>query len=529
MMKKPKPSSQPQQLPARAEVLVLLTAVFLLAAYLLLRYGGRWGETDSFVFTNAIRTMSDTARLIPEKDVYPGGYSFQSLVIFLSKMTGLSLSTLQLYGSILLMAWIVLPAWLLYRELSNEKYAALLATLFLLVQPEFLFPIARGSHEKFTRGLMLLCLYLLVKSLYQRHHFNRFAALVLAFYLSSYALITFNNLLAISFIMAMGLALVFIQIITYKEKSLSRSIQPAIRRLAYAVAICIALGFLFIFYAYEPARHHLYILQSIWDRIAVLFLEIESAQDPYQVINIGWINLPVYLMVSLANWLLLSTSALIWSWQTLGWLWHRQRPRKEGELLLWAFYGAFATIGVLSVIADFSGAISSNLQLRNFPSFVMLAVLVIAKWLLERRFRFPLLASLARVSLLLGIASLAILSTLKITNEPALSNKWVFHLPSEMYALEWAESGLSERTIWTGYDERLPTAVGIRTGATSRNTHFDVYTIEPETRDFLISDVIRERSRRLSRPLPVKADSLVTYDNGQTQIYHLRATTPYQR
>jgi hypothetical protein len=45
----------------------------------------------------------------------------------------------------------------------------------------------------------------------------------------------------------------------------------------------------------------------------------------------------------------------------------------------------------------------------------------------------------------------------------------------------------------------------------------------------MISDVTRARSVRLGVPLPIESDSLLTYDNGQAQIYHLRPRTPYQR
>ena len=57
----------------------------------------------------------------------------------------------------------------------------------------------------------------------------------------------------------------------------------------------------------------------------------------------------------------------------------------------------------------------------------------------------------------------------------------------------------------------------------------DAYAAESGTRDRLVSEVTRLRSVRLGEPLPIEADSLRTYDNGQAQIYHLRPRTQYQR
>jgi hypothetical protein len=52
--------------------------------------------------------------------------------------------------------------------------------------------------------------------------------------------------------------------------------------------------------------------------------------------------------------------------------------------------------------------------------------------------------------------------------------------------------------------------------------------VDPGTQDFLISGVTHSRSVRLAQPLPIEADSFLTYDNGQAQIYHRRPRTPYQ-
>lgn len=553
------------QLPAHTEVLILIAVALLIASYAMLRYGGLWGEGDTNVFSAASQAALETGRLTeaPAQAVYPNGYGYQAITIFLANVTGLTVPDLQLYGSALLMIWIVVPAWLLYREFIGSKPGATLATAILFVQPEFLFPVLRGTHEKFGRGLMLLCLYLLIRSLHSRDRPRRFGALVLAFYLSVFTLISLNNLMATSFILVIGLALALSWLVFLGNRTIFPSMMAAIRRLLYAVGISIVLTFIFIFYAYTPARHDLLVIWSFGDQLGALFSGIGGAGDaastnPYATVDTGWISLPAYFTVSLANWLLLLGSAAIWFWQGVCWMRPRKRPQgetlgstetnlgpltvwmwrgtcwlrrseRESDLLLWAFYGAFVFQVVISIALDVSGALTSNLQHRAFPGFTMLAAPVAAKWLVERMPWQALAGRLAQAVLWTGIAVLSVLSVLKSTNEPLLSNKWLFYLPAEVTAFEWAEDSLSERSLWSGFDERIAASVGIRSEMATRKVQLTMSVVDASVRDFLISDIIRRQSLRLSVPVPVEADSMITYDNGQAQIQHLRPRTPFQK
>lgn len=526
-MKKRDHLSTPQ-LSAPVEILLLIVGALTLAAYAVLRYQGYWGETDTFAFTHAIRAIQETADLIPTGQSYPNGYGFQALSLFLINFLGISLVQWQLLIGTLLVAWLIFPAWLLYRELTSSPRGATLATVILFVQAEFLFPVLRGSHEKFTRGLMLFCLYLLVRSLKTRYDPQRFAGWLIAFYLAVFGLITFNSLLAISFILAASFALILnwtaVQILTRKK---GKKEDPTSQRLTYATMISIGLAFLFTFYIYEPAIHHLGLFQSIWDRVAALFLDVENqAIDPYAVVTVGWINLPTYLIISSGNWLILLVSAVLWLQKTAAWLRQKSKPRTLSEMILWSFYGAFAFIGILSVIVDFSGAIDGNLQVRSFPSFAMLAAPFIARWVIEKQ-------AAGQHRLIrwgwVAVGFLAVLATLKATNEPLLSNKWLFYQPAELQAVQYADGALGETAVWTGFDERLVTAVGIRWGLESLDLTLTHELRQTEdVRDFLVTDITRARSLRVDQPLPLAAggDSLITYDNGFVELYHLRPRTP---
>ncbi|HSH04786.1 MAG TPA: hypothetical protein VLL52_19900 [Anaerolineae bacterium] len=510
---------------------ILVTIVSLLVSYSFLRYTGYWGETDTNAFSNYIYQILASGTLVPETGiVYPNGYGYQALAVFVIEIAGLEVAQLQLIGGSLLAIWMVFPAWMLYRELTGSSVGASLATLILFVQPEFLFPIFRGTHEKFTRGLMLLGLYLLVKSFRSRDRIWHFTSLVLSFYLVTFAIITFNNLLAISFVMAIGLSLILGGFLIGLRRVDSDTSIEIVRRLAYVLVVSIIFAFLFTFYVYEPAQNNVNLMQSVFDRVSILLLDVDTvSSNPYASINTGWISVPVYFVLSLPNWLILLVSTIIWLGQS--WKLFKLRDQKivESQTLLWSFYGAFAFIGFLSIIVDLSGALASNLQHRAFPSFTMLAAPLIAYWLTTQLAEWH--RSWIFRGLLMGVFSfLALVSILKATNEPLLSNKWLFHHPNEMQALYWANDHLEDRLVWIGFDERLRMALGTRLGT-------DQVTIEPqqyifpsnETRDFLVSDIIRARSQRLNFSIPLTGDSLQTYDNGQVQIYHKRPVTTYQR
>jgi hypothetical protein len=517
---------QDSALSSRAEVALLIAAATLTATYILLRYGTMWGEGDTMVFTKAIRGILDSGQLVPSAGdiIYPNGYGYQALGVFLIHLSGMSLTELQLYGSALLMVWLVVPAWLLYRELVETRRGATLATIILFVQPEFLFPIMRGSHEKFTRGLMFLCLYLLVRSLSSRRRPPRFIALLLSFYVTMYALIAFNNLMASSFTLAIDLALFLILLGVITKRIFWPTSGRTLWQLALASAASMVLAFLFTFLLYTPAQHDLLILQSVIDQLSALFLAVgrSSGTNPYAVVNSGWVSLPVYFAISVANWIILFGSLAIWVAQGTKWLLRRQWPGSQNAVILWAFFGAFAIQGCISIAVDMSGAIAGNLQHRMFPSFAMLAAPMVARWIMDLKPRGALNRRVVNACLAAGIAALGVLSVFKATNEPLLSNWWLFYLNSERVAMDWTEEALPGKMVWVGFDERLVNAVIIRTGNDPRSVRYNTGKVEEETRTFLISDVTRGQSQRLAEPLPVDAESNVTYDNGETQIMQRR-------
>ena len=510
-------------------VFLLIAVVLIIGLYFIMRFSGAWGETDTYTFVIALREMYTAGELVPPGYAYSNGYGFSALGVFLFNLSSISIASFQLLGAPLLATVLVLSAWLLFREFTGTRLAATLATLILLVQPEFLFPILRGTHEKFTRSLMMLCLYLLLRSLRSRDNISRFTGFVLAFYLSAFSLITFNNLNATSFIIAISISLLVLWVVEHRGFLSNRDEAP-IPRLSLIVISLIVISFVITFYAYPPAQHQILLFKSIWDQIAALLLPVEesTAINPYTVVSTGWINLPVYFAVSIANWLLLALSLVIWVRQTYYWITHRRRPTQR-ELLLWSFYSVFAFLGAVSVVVDVSGALAANLQHRIFASFALFASPLVASQPVSWQSHPGRKTRIAKIGAVLVIGLLACLSILKATNEPLVSNYWVFHSPDESRAVSWSDRFLDGRVLWAGFDERLSTGIGIQTGAAPLHVSLDQYYPNINVADYLISSITHLRSQRIKAPLPIEVDSFVTYDNGEAQIYHRRPRTPYQR
>jgi hypothetical protein len=503
--------------------------MLFVGGYFVVRFEGRWAENDSAVFTKFIRMLSETGQLVPEnEEPYPNGYAYQAISTFVIAITGLDVADLQQLIYPFLASLVVLPAWVLYRELTNSARGATLATVLLFTQPEFLFVILRSSHEKFTRTLLLLCLFLLARSFSLSDRPWLFATHVSLFYLTAFAFIAGNNLLAHSFIFAVAMALFMGWGLERWRKHLRLHSTPLVQRLPYAVLICLGLVYIFTFYAYQPAQHDLLVIQGLADRIAALLLDVEAeSTNAYAQVATGWLSLKVYFMVSIANWIILGASFLLWIRQGIRWVFLSHTPESPTSWLLWLLYAAFAAQGGLSVLADASGALGSNLQHRIFPSMSIIAVGVVGaaltKWR-PRRFVRPI-----GLALTAGIGCIAVLSVMKATNEPLLSNKWTFYRPEELRALEWSNAHLHKTEIWTELDERLAVAFSTRHGSSANGNAWYASELNPTTRNLIITDVSRLRSARLARPLPIPPDAQRVYDNGQAQLYHRRTYTPYQR
>ncbi len=517
-------------------LLVPFVLVLAIGSYFILRYGGAWSESDSALFSLYIRPVAHTGRLIAADangtGAYPNGFAFQAVSTYILGVTRLSVTTLQQVVYPLLAAFVVLPAWLLYRELVGSAWGAAIATSLLFAQPEFLFVILRSSHEKFTRSLLLLCLYWLVRVLKVRDRPYLSASYGILFYVAAFSMIASNNLIGQSFTMALLLSLLLGASIAKYRPHIGSNPARVLQRASYWVITLLILGFFFTYYAYPPAVTDISLLKNVLSQIAVLLFDFShsgATTGAYTQVSGAWINLPVYFTVSAADWIILVLSFSLWVRQ--GWIWivKGYAPKRDAAWYLWLFYASFAIQGLVSAVADISGSIG-NLQERVFPSVSIFGVaLVAAAW---TDMRVPSAALVRRPVQALGactLLGLTVLSTFKATAEPVVSNKWIFYVHPEVSAMVWAVHRLSGEEIWAGFDERLATAFETVEGDWVNGNRISGFVLRPFMRTLVVSDVIRQQSLRLGVALPLPPDALRIYDNGEAQVYRLRPQNPFQK
>jgi len=505
----------------------ILMVTLLIGVYFVARYVGHWTENDTAGMTEAIRSVSQEGQLAPDEGfLYSNGYAYQVISTFLLDMTGLDAASLQQlvlpFGIVLL----AVPVCILLFEITGSRSGAVFGSIFLFTQPEFLFVVLRGSHEKFGRLFMVLALFILFRSFKSHGKLRFFANYVALFYLAVYGLLSSNFLIGFSFVAALAFGLAAGAILEYRLVHLTRITGTTTQRLAISTLTCFVIAFILVFYLYPPAQYDIYVLNGILAKIHSLTLGTGTI-NVYPGVFVSWINPYVYFTINLANWLVILVSLPLWCWQGYRWLVRKQSPRSQAAWLLWLLYGAFGLQAVFAILSDASG-LFGNLQHRLFPSFVLLAVAIITDVLSQRAFKWQK-TQLARIAMGIVVFVLAVFSLIKSTNEPSLVNYWTFYTTPELKAMQWFDHNIEDASLWAGFTGRLPEAMRLVHGKSSANN--TVYFRKQETIKpyFLISDLVSQQSSFMLQMLPDSSGEDKIYDNGSTQIYHRRPRTPYQR
>lgn len=510
-------------------VATLFAFALIVGAYFTFRFGGRWAEVDSALQADSIRAMvRDATLLSPSGSYYPNGYTFSAVSSFIIAFIDVDVATLVQAIYPLISATLVIIAWPVFRELTGSERAATLGTLLLFVQPEFLFVILRGSHERMLRALLLISVWLLIRSCRNIQNPKTYSVYVFLFYLSVYGVIATNSLFGSSYVWALGMALIGSWIGYYFGPSLASVSTVIRRRMLYIPIFCMLLAFLFNAYIYPPAGHGTSQIPDIFDRLSRLFLTTspDPAQqtiqeyDPYATVLNQWIDPKVYFVLSAGTYLLMVSSAVIWVRMGLRWLAGSDQAPTLGQWLLWLLYAGFALQGALSIVADRAGALGGNLQYRSFPSFVMVAAPLVAYAIEKWR---PTRIQRSVGAIFLGLLALA--AIIKSTNEPVFSNKWTFYLPQELAAFHFANETAGRQVYWSDFDERLRAAYTLNEAWPENEM---IGRFRPPARTVIVSDVTRLRAARLGQPIPPVGGEQRLYDNGSVQIYRLRSQTPYQ-
>jgi hypothetical protein len=512
--------------------LAILSAYALFAAgYVYLRFAWRWLDGDAASLTWASQSVFQAGELTPATGAYQIGYAYPALNVFLSHLTGISIASLQGFVQPFLTALLVPVAVVAFRALTGSQAVGLLGGLLLFVQPEFLFETVRGSHARLTWTLALGMLFALARSFGAAHSARAVARWVLLFYACCFSLIASNSFFAFSYVVGIAFAFLggWILLRWWRQ---GHEIAAGLGRLLYVILSCAVLMFLFYFYIYPPALVQVRVLESIVNQVAAFFLDVDVGTNPYAYVQATWLSRELYLALTLLNWLLLLVSFAAWSRKA--WTLARRRGKLTGPaLLLWLLYAAFASLMALSLILDWAGVLSANLQVRMFPHFMVFAIPLAGEALVDAlrwagRQDVAVRAALA-AALALGVAYFALAALLKVTNEPLLSSQWQFHLPGERLALEWGGTYLREAQVWAGFDRRLAGSPAFHEAWRSNGVVATWGRPDLQSDYYLLSEVTAMYARRRRVPLPDTRPQLQLYDSGSATLFKRRPSTPFQR
>jgi len=512
-------------------VFTLLAAAIMASIYYNSRFGGWSMEVDTAQQSVAADGIVATGSL-EHNHSYNNGYGYGALLAFLSYLSGQSIQSIQLFlaGSAVI---VVLAAFLVYRELLESSAIAFLAAILLLMQPDFMFYVLRGSHESVTWTLLLLMVFLLLRGSDYRERPSRFVFFVLAFYLLCWAMVAVNVYFSSSVLSAFALALVggwLIKKMIKNQRVDKEGTPDVLRRLVFIVSIGWLLVFLFITYIYEPGILYYYTFSEMVDRIGILFFGAQPLGQPisYSYYENAWQSRVAYLSLTGLQWIFVVSSFITW---LIG---LRQIKSLAGKrLLLWLFYSSFGVLLVIGVVVDFAGFLNTNLQLRLFTPFVLFAspmAALLCAHLFER------LCNQSRRRILLPVCAVIVAwgllaSALKTTNDPILGNHWFFYHDGELKAANWIEEHIQYQRIWVDTRPHLAETFHFWQGYEGLSTNkyeFKKNVWSPPTYT-LITALTKLRSDRVGEILPATNDKNLIYDNEEAQLFHRRPETSFQK
>jgi len=513
-------------------IMLLFIYSLLVATYFVLRYQGAWLEADTRNFIALILDLLESKSLTPSEGGYKFGFNYPVLSAFLVQITALPADTLLTIIRPFFLTIIGPVTFVLYRLFLSNGLVAAIAVFLLFLQPEFLFVSLRGSHGIITWVLFVFSLFLLTMASTVFGKINRFGIYIGLFYLAAFGLIATNVFFSGTFFFCILISLlgghVFNAVIKKDQQS-----SKGLKRLIYTLLSCSIITFIFVFYLYPPARQSVTQLNRIMDQSAAFLLDYEIVTNPYtENIPSLWINPGVYFGLTLANWMTLSTSFVMWLYYAFVLLIKREELPAE-KLFLWFFYAAFAIQIFVSIGLDFAGVLSSNLQLRLFPGFTMLAIPFTAEAILKvlrgTRQKFPHTRFFLILAILTIIVWFSGASLLKTTNEPLVSNKWTFSSNSEEIALEWMHLEIKNAIVWVSFDDRLLQLSELLGYKYDNSFRFDLYELNDRTRYILLSELTQLLAKRTRQKIPDVFGDHRIYDNGDTAIYQIRPRTPHER
>lgn len=521
----------PQWLKQYKAYSVPLACAFLLSIFWIVRYGTYIIEGDSSnmaLFADAIRSEGV---LVPSQSAYSNGYGYPTILAFMSTISGLSIASIQVYISLGLVA-LALIACICYHQILGTARMAAFATLILLIQPDFIFYVLRGSHEKITWSFALLLLFFLVQSYKHVEDIKSLTLYVVLFYFVLWGMISINVFFASSYIGALAVSFIVSRIgLLRLKKAISLGESYFFQRFMYVGIIGFGLIFMFVTALYFPARKFFETLGGFVKRASVLALGAQQVTDTTYLDTINtWVSTPIYLVLTGLQWGFVIMSFLAWLY--LGHIVLKKgllaldRPQR----LLWLIYSGFAAQLALGILANDAQNLG-NLQVRLFTPFTIITsamdviLLKIIITVLRRRF-----GRIVYVAGCVAIAGALCTAILKATNEPTFSNIWLFNTPDYRNASAWVDTNVHGTWAWLDTISRQRFVLQNEKGyAWQPSNYYTIRNIPNRLRYIVIADQAYFLTQRAGVALPMVIGYDRVYDNGRSRVYHRPAQSPFEK
>ena len=516
----------------KVETMALIVIGFLYAAYFVLRYGGLWAENDTAVFTQVTRSMLQ-AKSVLFAGQYTHGFGYPTWLGTLSLLTGLNVSVMNtiimpFIGVILLLV----TAFVAYHTFLKSSRLAMLSVLLLFAVPDLMFTVLRGNHEKLNIALMLMALVALFRSFEVVYEGNWRAATawIMLFYTFAFINATVNDYFASTFAVASTITLIAGAFLINRNVPAAARYRGQIVRLTSYVGATWLLVWWVMLYVFPPAGHDFQLLHGAITKITNLFLTLHTSSNPYSAPSSQWSGYVAQFLVASFRWVLFLLSLLVWVQEIWRLVFKKQQHRTLEHLFLLALYGAFGFLVAIAIPLDFTGMnAGTNLEVRNFPYFALMASPLLVWGLAQGYRRLSLVSRRKFAAITGGLLSLFILIGLfKSTLDPAISNQWMFYTPAEKESLTAFDRHSIDATLWSGPDNRLVYANTMLSSSTGTSSQVTGYHYASSDQDILISPEVIESSMVQHKNIPPYQQKNCIYDNGQAQIYRTVPQTLFQ-
>lgn len=518
-----------------------LTIGLLFGGYFVLRYGGYWAEGDTVVFMRAITQLQEYATIFsPQR--YDHGYAYSVWLATLSNLTGIPATAVTRWLAPLLgNVFLAVAGYSTFRAyLKSNRFGVVAAsTLFLI--PELVFTVSRGNHEKLTVTLTLLAALVLLKFSLRVLETPRLSPPWVVVYLCLiFSLVSLNSIFGSTFLVASSLAFVLVTFLFI--------IQPTLRKrfgklwLPFGVLIALSWGVFFLIVGYVyPQPGKLYMIRDALEGLRNLYDEQEVVSNPYESYGTGgggqWLNGPVAQLLSSFRWVLFIGSFVTWLY-LLFTVFRNAQNISPQRLFVILLYGAYGLIMAVAFPIDFLGlSAGDNLSVRLYTYFSLFAALVLSLGVIKLATFSAQSVSQRTVTAAMTTLFLcfALLSLLKSTLDPLVSNRWIVYWPEEPRAIDfWSDK--QDSSMMYGL-ARLRSAYVLSYGNDVeganyiRNTRSFALGVPDETPYSHSLDSGLHRAEMTAEGLAWVPFSLQNrvYDNGRAQILHRVATTPFQK